>query len=339
MHVENDNYNILGTKGDHHMGGLKFDEAIRDLLIEKLLAQGYPQAAVTEAKKMQLLIEAEKLKIQLSVDDEAFYEDEDGDFGVIITRDEFILKTQNLVMSTEVILRDAVEHSGLDWSNIDHVLLVGGSTRLPIIRQRVQEITGQVPRFDLNPDTIVAEGASIIADLLVNNEVSFGELEDGVDTNRPYVMIHDVTSQGIGILYKKQPNVDYGFGGDYYNGVLLKRNTQIPTQVEKRLYAVQDGQNAFKIRMTEGNMPNPIFIEKFILDGIVNLPNVRRKGEPLADISVYFDAEQIIHVTVKDSLSGQVIKSYTVQGSASRVEEEMEEDLTELQAIFDKFVR
>ena len=132
---------------------------------------------------------------------------------------------------------------------------------MPMIRQMIRLMSGLEPKFDLNPDTIVAQGASILADLIVNNEVSFSEHQDGKTTETDRVVVKDVTSQGIGLLFKKNPNKNYSFVGDYYNSVVVPRNSVLPLAVTKDLFAVVDGQSKFKLRITEGNYENPFAVK------------------------------------------------------------------------------
>ena len=211
--------------------------------------------------------------------------------------------------NTEIKVQSTLQASGLKWEEIDHILLVGGSTRMPMIRQMIRLMSGLEPKFDLNPDTIVAQGASILADLIVNNEVSFSEHQDGKTTETDRVVVKDVTSQGIGLLFKKNPNKNYSFVGDYYNSVVVPRNSVLPLAVIKDLFAVVDGQSKFKLRITEGNYENP-FAVKILGQVEGQVPQPRQKGELLAQVTYAFDSEQIVTVTVSDPRSNTVVARF-----------------------------
>ena len=132
------------------------------------------------------------------MNDQALYEHyvNGQGYGVLITQAIFNEITLDLLKDTEIKVQSTLQASGLKWEEIDHILLVGGSTRMPMIRQMIRLMSGLEPKFDLNPDTIVAQGASILADLIVNNEVSFSEHQDGKTTETDRVVVKDVTSQG-----------------------------------------------------------------------------------------------------------------------------------------------
>ena len=195
---------------------------------------------LSEKEKIQLQYKAEQIKTSLSVNDQALYEHyvNGQGYGVLITQAIFNEITLDLLKDTEIKVQSTLQASGLKWEEIDHILLVGGSTRMPMIRQMIRLMSGLEPKFDLNPDTIVAQGASILADLIVNNEVSFSEHQDGKTTETDRVVVKDVTSQGIGLLFKKNPNKNYSFVGDYYNSVVVPRNSVLPLAVTKDLFAV-----------------------------------------------------------------------------------------------------
>lgn len=283
---------------------------------------------------MQLRYQAEKMKIQLSVNSSVFYEKvtAEGSYGVEVTRDDFKQITSKLMKDTQIKTEDALMHAGLIWSEIDHVLLVGGSTRMPVVREMIEKISGQKPRYDLNPDTIVSEGASIIADLMVNHHVSFND-----DDEEEEYHIRDVTSHGLGILFKKMDHQAFDFVGDYYNSVIVDKNTQIPHTKEKEFFAVADGQQQFKIRVTEGNYTNPMSV-RFLGDLEARLDQPRLKGQALGKVVFHFDDEQIIHITIYDSLTQKELLSVTADADLKREKVEKIEEDTQLRLIFEKFI-
>lgn len=339
MRVADHAYDILATDGNSRLGGIDFDKRLVGYIMQELEKQGVNMTNLSEKEKIQLQYKAEQIKTSLSVNDQALYEHyvNGQGYGVLITQAIFNELTLDLLKDTEIKVQSTLQASGLKWEEIDHILLVGGSTRMPMIRQMIRLVSGLEPKFDLNPDTIVAQGASILADLIVNNEVSFSEHQDGKTTETDRVVVKDVTSQGIGLLFKKNPNRNYSFVGDYYNSVVVPRNSVLPLAVTKDLFAVVDGQNKFKLRITEGNYENP-FAVKILGEVKGQVAQPRQKGELLAQVTYAFDSEQIVTVTVSDPRSNTVVARFSVNAQVSQTQEVVKEDLSELQAIFAKFI-
>lgn len=339
MRVADHAYDILATDGNSRLGGIDFDKRLVGYIMQELEKQGVNMTNLSEKEKIQLQYKAEQIKTSLSVNDQALYEHyvNGQGYGVLITQAIFNEITLDLLKDTEIKVQSTLQASGLKWEEIDHILLVGGSTRMPMIRQMIRLMSGLEPKFDLNPDTIVAQGASILADLIVNNEVSFSEHQDGKTTETDRVVVKDVTSQGIGLLFKKNPNKNYSFVGDYYNSVVVPRNSVLPLAVTKDLFAVVDGQSKFKLRITEGNYENP-FAVKILGQVEGQVPQPRQKGELLAQVTYAFDSEQIVTVTVSNPRSNTVVARFSVNAQVNQTQEVVKEDLSELQAIFAKFI-
>lgn len=339
MHVADHHYDILATDGNHRLGGLDFDKRLVNLIKQKLENQGLNMTSLTPKEEIQLRYQAEKIKIALSVHQSTYYEhfSDNGDFEVEITQKDFALAIQDLVKDTQLKIESTLLESKLRWEDIDHILLVGGSTRMPIVRQMIESISGKMPHYEINPDTIVAEGASIIANLIVNDQVSFREQQNGLDTNDNKVVVRDVTSQGIGMLFRKVPGRQYDFVGDFVNSVLVPRNTQIPVTVTKDLYAFVDGQPNFQLKLTEGNYANPINVQQ-ILKRVVYLATPRQKGEKLASVHLTFDEEQMIHISIFDSLTNTLLDEFEINAQSNTEKQVVEDDLEELKAIFNQFV-
>ena len=339
MRVADHAYDILATDGNSRLGGIDFDKRLVGYIMQELEKQGVNMTNLSEKEKIQLQYKAEQIKTSLSVNDQALYEHyvNGQGYGVLITQAIFNEITLDLLKDTEIKVQSTLQASGLKWEEIDHILLGGGSTRMPKIRQMIRLMSGLEPKFDLNPDTIVAQGASILADLIVNNEVSFSEHQDGKTTETDRVVVKDVTSQGIGLLFKKNPNKNYSFVGDYYNSVVVPRNSVLPLAVTKDLFAVVDGQSKFKLRITEGNYENP-FAVKILGQVEGQVPQPRQKGELLAQVTYAFDSEQIVTVTVSDPRSNTVVARFSVNAQVNQTQEVVKEDLSELQVIFAKFI-
>mgnify|MGYP000844321819 FL=1 len=342
MDVDNHHYNILATDGNHRLGGIDFDKRLVKFIESKLEEQGLNMTMLSAKEKLQLRYQAEKIKIALSVDEVAFYETytDQGAFGVEITREEFRQQIADLLKDTMIKVQSTMSAAKISWDELDHILLVRGSTRMPLVREAIEAMSGQHPTYSINPDTIVAEGASIIANLIANDAVSFEEEQDGQSTatQSGKMVIRDITSQGLGMLLKKSPQKEYPFVGDFFNKVVVARNTPIPTLKNYDIYAVADGQDTFRVRITEGNYENPLSV-KPILEIREQLAVPRRKDEKIAQIRFAFDTEQMVHIGVFDGLTGQMINRYRINTEVDSESYFVEDDLSDLKVVYDKFVQ
>ncbi|MGT2907520.1 Hsp70 family protein [Streptococcus dentiloxodontae] len=339
MNVTDHSYDILATDGNSRLGGIDFDKRLVSYIMTELEKQGVNMTNLSEKEKIQLQYKVEQIKTSLSVNEKALYEHYVNNqvYGVMLTQSIFQEITMDLVKDTELKVQSTLQASGLSWEQIDHILLVGGSTRMPMIRQMIRSISAQEAKYDLNPDTIVAQGASILADLIVNDEISFSEQQDGQTTETDRVIVKDVTSQGIGLLFKKNPTHDYPFVGDYYNRVIVPRNSVLPLAITKDIYAVVDGQTKFKLRVTEGNFENP-FSVKILGQVTGTVAQPRQKGQLMAHVIYAFDSEQIVTITIVDSLTNAVVSRFSVDAQTSQKEEIVHDDLSELAEIYAKFI-
>ncbi len=280
-------FEVKSTNGDTHLGGDDFDRVIIDWL-----ADGFKMTDQIDLRKDPMALQrlkdaAEKAKIELSSGTETeinlpYITAQDGvpkHLVTKLTRAKFEQLTDSLVQRTLEPCRQALKDAGMSAAQIDEVILVGGSTRIPRIQAAVEEFFGKKPNKSVNPDEVVAVGAAIQGGVLT------GEVKD--------VLLLDVTPLSMGIQTM----------GDIYD-VVIEANTTIPSKKTKTYSTAADNQPSVEINIFQGERPLASHNRKvgtFILDGIPPAP----RGVPQIEVSFDIDASGILSVTALDKGTGK----------------------------------
>lgn len=315
MRLSTKGLRVLATGGAKNLGGFDWDNAIMNYLNEEFKKRGGMDLLDDPMLEQDLREKAEIAKKTLSAREKTtvFLSASGVNASINLTRQTFEQITRHLVKQTEKIMQFVLEDAGLEWRDIDRVLLVGGSTRMRSIPASIERLTGIKPSIDVNPDEVVAMGAAIQGMLLYMKEGKGHDLEGS--QNFPMVEVQDVNSHSLGVVALDE-------SGEEVNSIVLKKDTVIPARVSGHYTTTVDYQNQLHIQVTEGEDTDLEYV-KIVGEGMIDLP-AYPKGSPLEVIFEY-DSDGIIHVSVIDSKKNQLIGELDIERTSNLTEEEVQE--------------
>lgn len=313
LEMESGTFEVLATAGDNHLGGDDWDHEIVKWMVEQIKSKYNFDPTTDKMAMARLKEEAERAKITLSeqlianISLPFLAMNENGPVNVEleITRATFESMTEHLLQRTKKPLLDVLNEAKLTWNDINEVLLVGGSTRMPAVQKLVAEVTNKKPNNSINPDEVVSVGAAIQGAILA------GEIQD--------VLLLDVTPLTLGIVVE----------GDVV-APLIPRNTTIPVTKSQIFSTAVDNQTAVTIVITQGERQlardNKI-LGQFNLEGIEPAP----RGIPQIEVSFSIDVNGITKVTAKDKKTNKE-QTITIQNTSSLSKEEVEKMVKDAEA-------
>lgn len=311
MKITDGTFDVIGTDGDSRLGGFDFDNRLIDFIAGKVQEMGGPDLADQPGDLAMLRERAEIAKRSLtSVTKTTVHVSVGGrPFGIQIQRSEFEEITTDLLDRTKDFTESVLQRANTTWDEIDHVLLVGGSTRMPMVRTMLERISGKMPDLSVHPDLAVALGAAIQAaaeDAKATGGAhtgSFGRLLPG----KP-LKIADVSSQSLGVLLLDQST------RQLRNTVVIPRNSKVPAKFSVQAETSVDYQDTVLIQVVEGDNPDPDLAKEI---GSKDIPIPRyQAGAPII-VTYSYDIDQTIDVEVTDLTTNQPLGSFQIDRLAN----------------------
>ena len=308
MKIKDGEFDVIATDGDRNLGGFDFDNALSMIIAEKMEEQGAEDIYTDEHFAALLREKSENTKRGLTTVEKTnvFLDYKGKSYKIPITRVEFEEATKSLMNRTEELLDDVVEESGMSWDEIDQVLLIGGSTRMPMVQRKLEEKIGKKIVYSINPDEAVAQGAAIQAALEIASKSESADVSETVRGLAEKLVVSDVTSQALGTLALSN--------GVKRNTIIIPKNSKVPNKYSEYFSTVVDNQQNVLVEVTQGDDEDPQFVT-VIGESTIKLPGDWPAGTVLK-VTYHYDVDQTVFVEVHDS-DNHLLGTFEVERQAN----------------------
>lgn len=310
MEVNDKKFDVIATGGDSKLGGINFDQILSGLIYTGLESEGLEIDIEDDLLNSEIREKAEIAKKQLSNIEQTKprFTIEGKTYTVKITRDQFEQASKTLLDRTELYIDEIFEEQNITWNDIDHLLVIGGSTRMPMVKKLLEKLSGKTVKYEVNPDTAVAIGAAILASTLDQEK----KVSPGIGSSK--LQISDVTSQTLGLI-TFDPTSD-----EKQNSPIILNNTKIPAKSSIQVSTRHDNQTTINITVTEGKDIDLEFV-KIVGEKDLTIPSYP-KGAPI-EVTYAYDIDQTIFIEVKDLTTNKSLGTFDIDRSANLNAEEL----------------
>lgn len=320
MAINDGNFDVIATGGDSQLGGVNFDQKLMALILRHLNEQGCEIDDEDDALMADIREKAEKTKLQLSNVETSrpVFTINRKTYRIEISREDFEKECEPLMQRTQFLLEEVMNEKMLSWQDIDQLLVVGGSTRMPMVKKLLESLSGKEVTYKVDPDTAVARGAAIFASTLSDRSPEGdnvgSELAPFSSITRKLV-VSDVTSQSLGVV-----TVDSNDMNKFVNTIIIPNNTKIPAKRSEIVYTVADNQTQVKVEVTEGNDPELEFV-RIIGSSVLSIPPYP-KNSPIEIIYAY-DPDQTIYIEVIDKVTDKSLGTFEIDRASNLSDSEV----------------
>lgn len=322
MRLGRDGVHVVATDGDRNLGGFDWDNEIMKSLSEEFKKRTGADLYDAPEFEQQLRDKAEVAKKTLSTSDKATVILAAGGktASLVLTRADFEAMTAPLLKRTASKMGSVLEDAGLRWSEIDKILLTGGSTRMKAVPAMIEKLTGKHPSCELHPDEVVAIGAAVQATILDLKETRRTTSKESKQESFPIVSIRDINSHSMGVVAVEETGKDA-------NSIVLKVGTPLPCKASDVFQTVVDGQTAILVQVTEGEDKDLAYVE-IVGQGEMKIPPYPR-GSPVR-VDFEYDHDGIIHVRVFDLTSNAWLGELHIPRKSNLTEQAVQEKTSRL---------
>lgn len=317
MRVSPASLDVIASSGNKNLGGFDWDNKLINHVREEVIAQGATDPLEDDGLAQELREKCEKAKIQLSSREKVTVPLAVGGkrLGVEVSRSVFQTLTRGLILQTTALVEETLEEAGLGWNDIDKVLLVGGSSRMPAVSEELQKLTGKTPSKELDPDLVVAMGAALQAAMLPAPDIDASVGGQVMPVVAPRVSISDVCSHSLGVVIED--------GGKPSNSIIIPRNTSIPCQIDQEYVTASDNQTQLRVEVTQGEDTDLDYVQ---IIGSTTLKIPPHPKESPIRVRLSYDVDSVIEVRVFDLADGGEVDlgKFVINRSANLVQDQVD---------------